>query len=352
MNNVAGAPDNAAFAGARGVPVVWSRRRVFWLCFALTAVLYSQLHFWTWPERRDPANWDYFSQVIARGGVPYRDVVNIKTLASAYLGAAAILIGKPFGLRDIYAIRTTYTLLAALTVALTFLVASQLFDSIRLGILAAITLAGFQEFAVLNINGVQPKTPMILFGLASLLALMQDRPFTAGVFGMLSALSWQPGLLFIGVAGLGFSKYLTSWRDLKVARLLAGAALPLAVLVAYLFAAGALRDFFLWCLHYPFNVYGPRDQTTTSDFLDRLDMLVDENFARDRVYTTLAMAGLLIAVAREFWQGIKHGLGAALRLAPRHQVIIAACGYFVFCRVNMQGEQDLIPLDAVLDGIP
>ena len=344
MNNVVEAPDKVAIAEAPAVSFVWTTRRVFWVCFALTALLYSQLHFWNWPERRDPANWDYFSQVIARGGVPYRDVVNIKTPASAYIGAAAILIGKPFGLRDIYAIRTAYTLLAALTVALTFMVANQLFDSIRLGVLAAISLAGFQQFAILNATGVQPKTPMILFGLVSLLATMRDKPFTAGVFGMLSALSWQPGLLFVGVAGLGFSRYLTNWRDGKVARLIAGAALPLAVLLGYLFAAGALTDFFNWCVHYPFSVYGPRDQTTTAEFLDRLDMLVQENFARDRVYSNLAMVGLLIAVAREVLLAFRKGIGSALRLAPRQQVILAACGYFVFCRVNMQGEQDLIPL--------
>ncbi|HYV05926.1 MAG TPA: DolP-mannose mannosyltransferase, partial [Blastocatellia bacterium] len=343
MNNVTEAPDNPALEGARPTSVIWSRRRVFWLCFALTAVLYANPDYWSWPERRDPANWDYFSQVIARGGTPFKDVVNIKTPASAYIGAAAILVGKPVGLRDIYAIRTTYKLLAALTVALTFMVASRFSDSFRHGILAAIILAGIQAFAILNISGVQPKTPMILFGLATLLAIMKDRPFTAGVFGMLSALSWQPGLLFVGVAGLGFSRYFTNWRDLKVARLLAGAALPLAVFLVYLVAAGALRDFFLWCFHYPFTIYGPRDQTTTQAFFDRLDLLLDENFARDRAYFKLALGGLVFAVATEAWHAFKHGGKSLLQRAPRHQVIIAAIVYFVFCRIDMQGEQDLIP---------
>jgi hypothetical protein len=344
MNNVTEAPDNPALEGARPTSVIWSRRRVFWLCFALTAVLYANPDYWSWPERRDPANWDYFSQVIARGGTPFKDVVNIKTPASAYIGAAAILVGKPVGLRDIYAIRTTYKLLAALSVALTFMVASRFSDSFRHGILAAIILAGIQAFAILNISGVQPKTPMILFGLATLLAIMKDRPFTAGVFGMLSALSWQPGLLFVGVAGLGFSRYFTNWRDLKVARLLAGAALPLAVFLVYLVAAGALRDFFLWCFHYPFTIYGPRDQTTAQAFFDRLDLLLDENFARDRAYFKLALGGLVFAVATEAWHAFKHGGKSLLQRAPWHQVIIAAIVYFVFCRIDMQGEQDLIPL--------
>jgi hypothetical protein len=110
---------------------------------------------------------------------------------------------------------------------------------------------------------------MVLFGLMALWASIKDRPFIAGLFGMLSALSWQPGLLFVGAAVLGFSKYLTNWRDLKTVRVLAGAAIPLAILLIYFWAAGALKDFYLWCFHYTFNVYGPRDYYTFQGFLDR-----------------------------------------------------------------------------------
>ena len=37
MNDVAGAPNTAAFAGARAASVVWSRRRVFWLSLDVPA---------------------------------------------------------------------------------------------------------------------------------------------------------------------------------------------------------------------------------------------------------------------------------------------------------------------------
>ncbi|HKS43489.1 MAG TPA: DolP-mannose mannosyltransferase [Blastocatellia bacterium] len=321
-----------------------TRRHVFWLCFALAIIVYSQLHFWNWVERRDPANWDYFSQVISRGGVPYKDVVNIKTPLSAYIGAAAILISKPFGLRDIYAIRITYTILAALTIAFTFLVASYFFESLRIGLLAALIILGVERFPLLSLSGAQPKTPMILFGLIALWAVIKDRPFLAGMFGMLSALSWQPGLLFVGAAGLGFSKYLTSWRDLKVAKLLAGAAVPLVLLLTHLWIGGAVKDFYNWCFHYPFNVYGPREYTTGQGFFDRFSKLIEKPYASDRIYFYLSVAGLLLAIAREVTEGIKHGFRAVLQLAPRHQIIIAALVYFIFCRIDLQGEQDLIPM--------
>ena len=49
-------------------------------------ILYRQL---SQPEGGDSAFWDYVSQCILRGQVPYRDVVEIKTPGSAYLSAIA-----------------------------------------------------------------------------------------------------------------------------------------------------------------------------------------------------------------------------------------------------------------------
>ncbi|HVG22204.1 MAG TPA: hypothetical protein VNI02_24420, partial [Blastocatellia bacterium] len=100
-----------------------TRVGLFWVVLAVSVGVYSQSRFWTQPSAGDRANWDYFAQVIARGGVPYRDVVNIKSPLSAYVGAAAIMATRPFGLRDVLAIRAAFILLAALTVAFTFLVA-------------------------------------------------------------------------------------------------------------------------------------------------------------------------------------------------------------------------------------
>jgi hypothetical protein len=321
-----------------------SHRRLFWIMLVVAVIILCQFQFWKLPAKGDRANWDYFAQVIARGGVPYRDVVNIKTPLSAYIGAAAILAARPFGVREIYATRAVFVSLTALSVAFTFLVASLYFDCRRVGILAALILLGVYNFARLNSDGIQPKTPMILFGLLTLLAVIKDRPLLAGVFGMLSALSWQPGLLFVGAAGLAFSKYLTSWRDMKLVRLVAGACLPLAIFLGYLWAAGALKDFYTWCFHYNVTVYAPHDQVTLQMFLDRLAMLLEESYKQERVYFYLAGIGVLAVLFREAVCAAKQGWSYLLNAAPRHQVVVASLVYLIFCRINMQGEQDLIPL--------
>lgn len=317
-------------------------RRLFWIALVVACFFYSQVGFRKAPALGDRANWDYFAQVISSGGVPYRDVVNIKSPLSAYIGAAAILIGQPFGLRDIFAIRIAYLFLAALTVALTFLLALEYSDNLRLAALAGTAMLTFANFARFNQSGVQPKTPMIIFGLLALCAILRDRPFAAGLFGMLSALSWQPGLLFAGIAGLAASRYLTSWRDRRAFKVIAGAALPLVIVLIYFWAAGALKDFYLWNIHFTANVYGPREARTPSDFFDHFAKLFNGAYRATRwlFYTAIAGAGVTV------WQWIRASRQDRSRLddAPRHGVLIAGLVYLAFCMIDIQGPVDLIPL--------
>lgn len=321
----------------------WVRgRRLFWIVLVVAGVSYAQYQFLKQPALGDRANWDYFSQVISRGGVPYRDVVNIKSPLAAYIGAAAILITKPFGLRDIFAIRITYLLMAALTVGLTFLIAFEYNNNVRPALLAATAMLTFDAFARFNSGGVQPKTAMICFGLLSLRATLKDRPFAGGLFGMLSALSWQPGLLFAGTAGLAASRYLTSWRDRRAFKVIAGAALPFGIMLVYFWITGALKDFYLWNFNYTTMVYAPRESRPLGDFFSRLNDMINKPYRHSSWLFYLAIAGLILALwkhrRRDREQKVWH------EAAPRHAVIIAGLVYFAFCMIDIQGSVDLIPL--------
>jgi hypothetical protein len=322
----------------------FDRRRLFWIVLAAGGLVYSQAEFWNQPSVGDRANWDYFAQVIVRGGVPYRDVVNIKSPLSAYIGAAAILLGKPFGLDDVLAIRIAFFGLAVLTIGLTFLVALEYFKSIGIGLLTSTVMLTFDAFARFNAGGIQPKTPMAIFGLVTLLAIGKDRPFTAGVFGMLSALSWQPGLLFVGAAGLAFSRYMTSWRDLRATRMLIGAAIPLGILLAYFWVAGALESFYLWNIHFNATVYAPHEARSLDNFFTRLSELLNGVYHNSRDYLYVATAGLCVVIWREFLDARKRGGRVLLERASTHAVVIAPLVYFGFCMVDLQGGPDLIPL--------
>ncbi|HKG21644.1 MAG TPA: DolP-mannose mannosyltransferase [Blastocatellia bacterium] len=326
-------------------PYSWpDRRLLFAITIAVASVVYAQYHLWEQPERKDRANWDYFSQVISRGGKPYIDVVNIKSPLSAYIGAGAIVLARPFGIRDLFAIRIACSLMGILIVGFTFLVALDYFGCRRLAFLAAIIMLSFHAFASSNSGGMQPKTPMMLFGLISLWATIKDRPFWAGVFAMLSALAWQPGLLFAGAAGLAFSRYLTSWRDMKAARVVAGASVPLAAMLLHIWLIGAFREFYLWTIHFNFSLYAPRQLQSPSSFFRFLMRMLNKPFGRERIYFALALAGTIITLAREA-RTFRKDWREALREPPlRHAVVIAPLVYFVFCMINFQGSGDLFPL--------
>ena len=304
----------------------------------------AQYEPWNQPSLGDRANWDYYSQVIVRGGVPYRDVVNIKSPLSAYIGAGSILAARPLGVRDVIAIRLAFLALMAIVCGCTLIVVVRYQGGAGLGFIAAAIVLCFEPF-VRSLNaGVQPKTPMVLFGLLALCAISEDRPFLAGLCGMLSALSWQPGLLFVGVATLTFSKYLTAWRDIKAVKVLLGAALPLAILVAYFWAAGALRDFYLWTVHFNATVYGPNELRTISGSISRLGRIIDEDYNTGSIFFYAAVPGIIVAIIRELRRARTGGMRFLAQSAPRHSVTLAALGYLGFCMIDMQGGADLIPL--------
>lgn len=329
----------------RTLRILWGGRlQLFWCVFLFALLFYTQFQFWKQPSNGDRANWDYFAQVISRGGAPYRDVVNIKSPGSAYIGAAAIIATRPFGVRDIFAIRITFIILAAFVVAFTYLVTLDTFGSRSTALFAAVLVLSFDLFSASNAGGTQPKTPMVLFGLVALWATVRDRPVVAGCFGMLAVLCWQPGLLFVGAAGLGFSRYLTKLRDRRLIRLAAGAILPFLMVLGYFWYAGVLTDFYNWTVVYTATVYAPHELRSLGNFFDHISLMLEGNYRSSQAYFYVAPIGLFIALARELRIGVSQGLNNLLARAPGQTVIIAPVVYFAFCMIDIQGAADVIPL--------
>ena len=148
----------------------------------------------------------------------------------------------------------------------------------------------------------------------------------------------------MGAAGLGFSRYLTNWRDMKVVRLIAGTLLPLVILLAYLWAAGALESFYLWNIHFNATVYAPHESRSISDFFSHFSKLLNGFYKNSSDYFYLALGGLAIAISQEVKRARKRGGKYLLESAPVHAVMISPLVYFAFCMIDIQGGADLIPL--------
>lgn len=320
----------------------WPRPEVVaFLITILVLILYRQL---SQPEGGDSAIWDYVAQSILRGQVPYRDVVEIKAPLSAYLSATAMFIGKSVGIRDVIAVRLLNVVMAGCLSTVTFLVGVTYLRSRLAAALAVVIPLIPSHFAEWILGGTEPKLPMILFGMLSLLLVAKRKPFWAGFFSMLSCLCWQPGLMFTGVALLIFSRYLTSWRDLALLKVILGAAVPLAILFLFFFRLGALADLWSWTVAFNLNVYAPETAKSLSETLALLWRVLIRVFRFDLLVVALGFVGLIAFSIERIKDRFKQVVSTDESNLFRDGLMIAPLTYLAFCLINFQSGPDLIPL--------
>lgn len=297
----------------------------------------------THPESGDSSIFDYIAQSIVRGQVPYRDVIDPKGPGSTYLSAAAMVAGVEVGMRDIIAVRWLHVLMMGLLAATTFLVGEAYFQSRLASVLAFLVPLVSSGFTSQVIRGTQPKLSMVLFGVLSVLLIARDKPFWAGFFSMLSCLCWQPGLMFTGTAVLIFSRYFTSWRDLRAARVLAGAIVPLAVVVLYFYSKGALTDLWSWTIVYPFTVFAPETSMPVGETLENFWLVIHNALAPLPIVGPLSLAGLIWYAVVRIRRRIKSGRETKCEELFKDAVAFPPAIYLVFCIINFQSAPDLIP---------
>jgi hypothetical protein len=295
------------------------------------------------PEGGDPAIYDYIAQSIVRGQLPYRDVVDIKGPGAPYLSAAAMLTGKLMGVRDVTAVRMLNVVMVGLLSSLTFLVAQLYLRSRAAGLIAFMVPLMRYQFVEFMMEGTQPKLPMIMFGMLALVMIARDRPFWAGFCSMLSCLCWQPGLMFTGVAFLLFSRYLSSWRDLRALKVVLGAIIPLAAVLTYFYARGGLADLWAWTITYNYSVFGPDAEQSIRAASSHLWITIRRTFERDTVLVILAAIGLLEFLTERVLDKFKQRGRLTSPDLFRDAVLFPPLVYLAFSLINFQGGPDSIP---------
>ena len=295
------------------------------------------------PEVGDPTIYDYLAQAILRGQIPYRDVVDIKSPGAPYLSAMAILVGRILGVGDIFAIRALHVLLVGFLSAVTFQVANVYFRSRIAATIACLIPLLREPIAKAYIGGTQPKLTMIIFGLLTLLLIAKDRPFVAGIVSMLSCLCWQPGLMFTGIAVLMFSRYFTSWRDLKALKVLTGAALPLALVFGYFYSKGALGDLWTWTITYNYSVFGPEAGPGLGSALNHIWIMTRRVFGKEILIVLVSVVALFLFVIERIRDKARARTALVAPDLFRDAIVFPPLIYFAFTLVNFQGPPDLIP---------
>lgn len=293
-------------------------------------------------ELGDTAFYDYIAQSIVRGQLPYRDVVDIKWPGAVHLSALAIVIGKPFGIRDVIAIRLLNIVLVGVLTAIIFLVAEAYFRNRNAAVIAFLLPLMEPRFIDWMVVGTEPKLPLMVFGMLSLLLIIKDRPFWAGVCSMLACLCWQPGLMFTGVTVLMFSRYLTTWRDLRAIKAIIGAIVPLALTLVYFCFRGAFGDLWAWTITYNYGVFGPEAKQSMAGALAHIWKVVNRILNADVLLVIFSVVGLLLFGAERIGARLS-GESLRSRTLFRDAIVFPPIVYFAFCLVNFQAGPDLIP---------
>lgn len=337
-------PDRREATLWPGLRRIANRRVVIVIAFLLGAAVMLFYDPFSHPEAGDPALYDYMAQCIVRGQIPYRDVVDGKAPGSLYVSAAAMVISKTVGLRDIIGVRLMNVLLVGLLSALTYAaVEAYLRDRIAAFIAFLIPLMS-TPFALLMMGGTQPKLAMALFGILTLLLIAKDRPMWAGACSMLSCLCWQPGLMFTGVAFLMFSRYLTGWRDRRALKVMLGAAIPLAAVLVYFYSRGALGDLWSWTITYNYTTYGPKLMRGFAEAVSRVWETITDVFRRDVVLVILSAVGITLFFVERIRAKFERREALGSPELFKDALLIPPAVYLGFCLISFQGPDDLIPL--------
>ena len=186
--------------------------------------------------------------------------------------------------------------------------------------------ASFRSFALDAIGGPDAKTPGILFAVLSMALLVRRRWFWGALAGSLAFLAWQPlavyAVLAVGAAAVGARR-----RGVRDA--VAGAALPLAAAVVWLWLAGVLPAAEEATVDYPLHGVERVPETLGGRIA---------HIARE-VGSGYGTAGLLIAAGLVALVAV-----AVLRLRRTWAIVVSLVTLVVFSLHDFQGTADAYPL--------
>jgi hypothetical protein len=193
---------------------------------------------------RDLGIYSYAGEQVADGTPPYVGILNRAGPLAHIIPGFGALGARVVGVEDLRGIRVLFMLISVGCVCMTYLLARDLFTSKLAGLLSAAALLSFSGFITFATNGPREKTPMVFFLVCALWAIVGRRWFIAGFALSLSVLVWQPVFL-VGMATAAVAVLALPLRELVRAavRFVLGGVVPLAVMIVYFTAVGALNEF-------------------------------------------------------------------------------------------------------------
>ncbi|MGZ4446190.1 MAG: ArnT family glycosyltransferase [Nocardioides sp.] len=192
---------------------------------------------------RDLGVYTYGGQQFAEGVAPYVAILNRAGPLAHLIPGIGAWVSRQVGVDDLLGMRVMFMLIAAATVAATYLLVRDVLRSRLGGLVGAAMLLSLHGFLIYATYGPREKTPLVLFTTLALLAVVHRRWATAGCFIALATLTWQP-VLFSALVGAGVAALLQPERRFRsLVRIAVGGLVPTAITVGAYAAIGELQTF-------------------------------------------------------------------------------------------------------------
>lgn len=300
----------------------------------------------------DPGIFAYISQLVAEGFAPHKYAFNEQASLAFLLGGAAIWLGNFFHQPQIIAYRFAAMVVMAGVTALTYIVGVRFSRSRAIGFLAALILIGYDGYAARAATTLEPKSLMLVFGLATLYFLSKKKWLWAGATASAAGLAWQIGWGYLVVTLL---LALVQGRDLTgFSRLRAfGLALVAALVVFGIYASYFLSQHAtIEMLQQTFLAPILMHTETRAGVGARLYKLVHTfqlGFGTHIVFGALGAAGFLIwlGVYLRVWEWrtlVRRVVYFFLHNRRTAGLLLVTCGFGVEVYLDFQNYPDWIPL--------
>jgi hypothetical protein len=233
----------------------------------------------------------YLSRQIYQGEVLYRDLFIDKPPLTEMFGAGCFLLCSGKLIPSVIMTRWLFFLIYLFSAVPLYLISRHFFKQAHLSLLVVLTFLSFnfpyEKLAVSSDWHVL----MLFFGLVSLALFLRGWIFMAGLAVSLSAISWQPGLIFLIALLLSLSLSLPGCRRKKSVKILAGFFIPVCIMVIYAWIRGSLPDLIEQTILYGRINVG-------SEFLDGIGELprrVMKSYSRSIPIIILGLGGYIIS---------------------------------------------------------
>ena len=213
------------------------------LLVAAVALLTYVLHGFDGLLTRDLSIYAYAGQQVADGVPPYLGVLNRAGPLAHVIPALGVGAARLGGFDEVIAMRVLFLLLAIACTTAVYVLGRDLFARRLAGVVSAAVFLGFHGFIEYAANGPREKTPMALFVVLALWAVVHRRWAAAGVFVSLATLCLQIAFFpAIATTTVGAIVLAGPGRLRALVRIALGGAVPVAVLALWFTVTGSLRE--------------------------------------------------------------------------------------------------------------